>query len=230
MFFKGIAKYGVHRILLKQPKGGKSHKEAGGEFLQLTLNTEEAEMASFFEMLRKRWDQELFVCVGLDSDIAEIPECVSGDSAKKRIVSFNRDIIASTADKACAYKPNFSFYEALGADGMDALYETIEAVRILAPGVPVILDAKRADIGNTNKPSATFAFDLLGADAITVHPYLGAEAMSPFLGREDNGTIVLCRTSNMGGGEFQDRLVYVEWNELGDLVSEDISTLAKVCG
>ena len=116
-------------------------------------------------------------------------------------------IVRQTRDLVCAYKPNAAFFEALGPDGAWALGRVIEEIRDLAPDVPIIYDAKRGDIGSTNQGYAHDAFDRLGADAITVHPYLGQEALRPFLDRAEKGIIVLCRTSNPGGGEFQDLAV-----------------------
>ena len=92
------------------------------------------------------------------------------------MVAFNAAIVEATADIACAYKPNIAFYQALGAPGFDTLARTIRDIRRIAPDVPVIVDAKRADIGSTNDGYVTALFDELGADAITVHPYLGSEA------------------------------------------------------
>jgi orotidine-5'-phosphate decarboxylase len=146
------------------------------------------------------------------------------------ILRFNRAIVEATKDLACAYKPNVAFYEAHGKDGLVALRRTIAAVHYLAPEVPVILDAKRGDIGSTNVGYAEAAFEFLQADAITVHPYLGAEALQPFLARAEKGIIVLCRTSNPGAGEFQNlsvnggeplyrfvaRRVASEWNKSGN--------------
>ncbi|HET7573987.1 MAG TPA: orotidine-5'-phosphate decarboxylase, partial [Solirubrobacterales bacterium] len=124
------------------------------------------------------------LAVGLDTDPARIPAAVApGAVPGERVVAFNRAIVAATADVAAAYKPNAAFYEALGAEGFAALAGTIEAIRAEAPGAAVILDAKRADIGSTNAGYAAAAFDALGADAITVHPYLGGEALAPFLER-----------------------------------------------
>jgi len=145
--------------------------------------------------------------VGLDADPGRIPESVApGVGPAERVVEFNRRIVEATADLACAYKPNAAFYEALGADGFRALEETIAAIRTAAPGATVILDAKRADIGSTNAGYVTAAFDRLGADAVTVHPYLGGEALAPFLERAEKLIFVLARTSNPGAGEFQDLL------------------------
>lgn len=191
---------------------------------------------TFREMLDAQWAQGRFVCVGLDSELGKIPDGLrlnqffkDGTDVADVVVEFNRAIIEATADLVCAYKPNVAFYEALGSDGLKALKGTIEAINAVAPDVPVILDAKRADIGNTNAGYVQMAFEFLGADAITVNPYLGAEALQPFLARRDKGIIVLCRTSNPGAGEFQDlcvngeplyrvvaRRVATEWNKNGN--------------
>jgi len=166
----------------------------------------------------------------LDTVVSRIPEAVSpGSEPWRRVVEFNAQIIEATADLVCAYKPNSAFYEALGQGGFQALRETILAVRAMAPGVPVILDAKRADIGSTNEGYVAAAFDALLADAITVHPYLGAEALKPFLARGEKMIFVLARTSNPGAGEFQDllsdgvplyrqvaRAVATDWNQRGN--------------
>lgn len=145
------------------------------------------------------------LAVGLDPVPERIPESISsGAPAAERMVEFNRRLIEATADLAAAYKPNAAFYEALGADGFRALSGTIAAIRESAPGAAVILDAKRADIGSTNAGYVAAAFDQLGADAITVHPYLGGEALAPFLERAEKLIFVLARTSNPGAGELQD--------------------------
>ncbi|MBI2031135.1 MAG: orotidine-5'-phosphate decarboxylase [Candidatus Levybacteria bacterium] len=121
--------------------------------------------------------------------------------------SNNEQIIDATCDLVCAYKPNIAFYEAQGTQGLEALSVTIDYIRDTCPDVPVILDAKRADIGNTNLGYVEAAFDHYGADAVTVHPYLGKEALKPFLDRKDKGIIVLVKTSNPGADEFQDLFV-----------------------
>lgn len=190
---------------------------------------------NFRQMLEAQWAKGNFVCVGLDSEFGKIPESarVGGNECEvhegNTIVAFNRAIVEATKDFVCAYKPNAAFYEAYGAEGIDALHRTIVDIHAIAPDVPVILDAKRADIGNTNAGYVDAAFGFLRADAITVHPYLGAEALQPFLARADKGVIVLCRTSNPGAGEFQDlsingeplyrfvaRRVANEWNKNGN--------------
>ena len=159
---------------------------------------------NFREMLEKQWALEKFVCVGLDSDFAKIPKAAEKGTVKETIFSFNRQIVDATADLVCAYKPNIAFYEGQGVEGISALIQTVGYIRERAPGVPVILDAKRADTGNTNKGDVEAAFHTYGADAVTVHPYFGREALKPFLDEGDKGIIVLCRTSNPGAGEFQD--------------------------
>ena len=161
-------------------------------------------------MLESRWTADTFVCVGLDSEFGKIPEAAhrSGNecevSIANTIVEFNRAIVEATHDLVCAYKPNIAFYAAHGDEGLSALHRTIADIHRIARDVPVILDAKRADIGNTNAGYVEEAFGYLRADAITVHPWLGAEALQPFLDLKDKGIFVLCRTSNPGAGEFQD--------------------------
>lgn len=159
---------------------------------------------NFRQMLEDRWASGTAVCVGLDSDDRKIPESARKGDAVTTILAFNRAIVDATKDLVCAFKPNAAFYEAHGPDGWLALEETIAYINRVAPEIPVILDAKRADIGNTNDGYVIGGYNRLNADAITVHPYLGGEAMKPFLDCKDKGVIVLCRTSNPGAGEFQD--------------------------
>lgn len=142
------------------------------------------------------------LCVGLDSDIEKIPRSLRSDKTPQ--FTFNKTIIDAAHDLVCAYKPNSAFYEARGAQGITELKMTCDYLRKTYPGIVLILDAKRGDIGSTNKGYVAFAFDYLGADAITLHPFLGGEALAPFLARKDKGCIILCRTSNPGAGEFQD--------------------------
>ena len=182
------------------------------------------------EMLAAHFAAGRHLAVGLDPDPARLPESVApGASPAERVIEFNRAVVEATARVAAAYKPNAAFYEALGAEGFRALEETIAAIRAAAPGAAVILDAKRADIGSTNAGYAAAAFDRLGADAITVHPYLGGEALAPFLERAEKLVFVLARTSNPGAGELQDlvadgvplyrhvaRAVAREWNGNGN--------------
>ncbi len=142
------------------------------------------------------------LCIGLDPTLDALPEGVERSPAG--LLRFNREIIAATSDLACAYKPNLAFYEALGAEGWRALEET---VRLVPDGIPVIADAKRADIGSTAAAYATAIFDALGCDACTVNPYLGFDAIEPFIARPGAFAFVLCRTSNPGARDLQDLLV-----------------------
>lgn len=171
---------------------------------------------NFRSLIEARWDQGCFVCVGLDPDPARLPASVRARAVAERharsadalaVLEFCAAIVSATADLACAYKPNAAFFEALGADGAWALGELTARIREIAPAVPVIYDAKRADIGSTNVGYVEEAFGRLNADAITLHPYLGREALGPFLEHRDRGCIILCRTSNAGAGEFQDLIV-----------------------
>ncbi len=161
----------------------------------------------FKELVSLKWDEKKFLCVGLDPDFEKLPEHLKILGPREGIAAFNAAIVEATKDIVGAYKPNCAFYEAHGEDGIAALHATIREIHATAPHVPVILDAKRADIGNTNNGYVEAIFDHVGADAITIHPYLGSEAVMPFLQRKDKGVIVLCRTSNSGAGEFQDLLV-----------------------
>ncbi len=145
---------------------------------------------------------DTLLCVGLDSDTEKIsPELKRQEHAQ---FVFNKWIIEQTADLVCAYKPNTAFYESRGIAGISELKLTCDFIRTTYPNIPIILDAKRGDIGNTNNGYLKFVFDYLQADAITIHPYLGQEAVQPFLDRTDKGIIILCRTSNPGAKEFQD--------------------------
>ena len=135
------------------------------------------------------------ICVGLDPQ----PQRTAPDE----ILDFNIRVIEATAGLVCAYKPQSAFYEVAGDIGWQALKETIAAVRRLAPDAIVILDAKRNDIGNTAEAYAASAFDWFDADALTINPYLGGDAVAPFLQRPDRGAFVLCRTSNPGSAELQ---------------------------
>lgn len=182
------------------------------------------------ELLAGHFAAGRHLVVGLDTDPARIPDSVApGAEPAERVVEFNRALVAATADLVAAYKPNSAFYEALGAEGSRVLEETVAAIRAEAPGAAVILDAKRADIGSTNAGYVAAAFDRLGVDAITVHPYLGGEALAPFLARDEKLVFVLARTSNPGAGEFQDlvadglplyrhvaRAVARDWNGAGN--------------
>jgi orotidine-5'-phosphate decarboxylase len=154
----------------------------------------------FFDRLRDRIAAtDSVVSVGLDADRDRLPDVDAIADAELPRWAFNRRIIDATHEHAAAYKPNLAFYE--DADGWRALRETVAYAH--GKGVPVLLDAKRGDVGNTARKYAE-VLDATDADAITVSPYLGGDALSPFLSRTDAGVFVVCRTSNPGGADLQD--------------------------
>jgi orotidine-5'-phosphate decarboxylase len=158
-------------------------------------------MSGFCERLRRAWEKsDSLVCVGLDPEVERFPPHIAAGA--KPILEFNRAIVDATADLVCAYKPQFAHYAARAAE--EELEGTIEYIHKSHPGVPVILDAKRGDVGHTAERYAIEAFERYGADAVTVNPYLGADALEPFLRHADKGVIILCRTSNPGAHELQD--------------------------
>src|SRR5579885_3551323 len=142
------------------------------------------------------------VCVGLDSEFEKIPAAFRAGGHSQ--FEFNKHVIEQTHEFAAAYKFNTAFYEARGDAGLRDLKLSADYLRERHPDVFTICDAKRADIGNTNRGYVEEVFDWLGFDGITLHPYLGKEALQPFLDRADKGCIILCRTSNIGAREFQD--------------------------
>jgi len=154
------------------------------------------------------------LCVGLDPHPNDLPE-KTADAAKKYCLN----LIEKTALFAAAFKPNSAFFEAFGADGIAALKAVIAAI----PGdIPVILDAKRGDIASTAQAYATAAFDTLGADALTINPYLGEDSIRPFLINGNRGAFLLCRTSNPGGADLQEIRA-----ASGDLIYEKVAELAQ---
>jgi orotidine-5'-phosphate decarboxylase len=156
---------------------------------------------SFIADLRKRWhDSGSLVCVGLDPEPAKFPARFANDP--DAVFAFCRDIADATAAYACAFKPQIAHFAALGAE--DALQRLIAHIHAAHPGIPVILDSKRGDIGSTAQHYASEAFDRFAADAVTVNPYLGRDSVQPFLDRADRGVVILCRTSNPGAGDLQD--------------------------
>lgn len=142
-------------------------------------------------------------CVGLDIERRRLPAHLSGEPGGA--AAFAEAIVAATADLVCAYKPNLAFYLAEGQAGLELLSATLAAIRRHAPQVPVILDAKFGDIDSTAAGYARFAFDVLGVDAVTVNPYLGEDSLQPFLCRPEKAALVICKTSNPGSGDLQDR-------------------------
>ncbi|MFC5582117.1 orotidine-5'-phosphate decarboxylase [Rhodanobacter terrae] len=154
----------------------------------------------FMQSLQQAWARnDSLVCVGLDPEPAKFPVHLRGKP--DAVFEFCRAIVDATADLVCAFKPQIAHFAALRAE--DALERLIAHIHQQHPGVPVILDAKRGDIGSTAQHYVTEAFDRYGADAVTLNPYLGRDSVQPFLDRADKGVILLCRTSNPGGADFQ---------------------------
>lgn len=145
------------------------------------------------------------LCVGLDSAFERIPEPYINHEYP--LFTFNRWIIEQTHAYASAFKPNMAFYEARGDRGMRSLRMTLEYLQLHHPDILTICDAKRGDVPSTSEAYASAIFDWFGFDAVTLNPYLGKDALQPFLSREDKVCIILCRTSNPGSGELQDMLV-----------------------
>jgi uridine monophosphate synthetase len=168
----------------------------------------------FFQKLVARIiNNDSLLCVGLDPDPSRFPPSLLEDSSP--ILAFNKSIIDATQDLVCAYKPNIAFYEAAGLKGLDALRQTIEYI---PEEIPVILDAKRGDVGSTARAYAKASFETWGADAVTVDPYLGHDSLEPFLDYEDKGVFLLCHTSNPGAGDFQS--LVCDGRPLYELVAE----------
>ncbi len=186
-----------------------------------------------------------WLCVGLDPD----PEHYPAGLGEEDTLEFCLGIAEATADVACAVKPNAAFFEALGPVGEEALHQLVER---LPPGLPVILDGKRNDIGNTARKYAEAAFEVLGADAVTVTPYLGRDTVEPFASYSDKGVFLLARTSNASASDFQDLPVdakgtrlyeavarkAMEWNKdfgnlglvAGATYPDELARLRSICG
>lgn len=148
------------------------------------------------------------LCVGLDPDIKKLPAVIK--KSDYSFFEFNKAIIDSTHDLVCAYKPNPAFYEAYGNKGIVELKMTCNYLQQHYPEIPIIIDAKRGDIGNTNEGYVKYVFDYFEADAITVMPYMGIESLSPYFHREGKGIIVGCHSSNPGAREFQEQFVLMD--------------------
>ena len=158
----------------------------------------------FMHALRDRWARAgSLACVGLDPEPAKFPARFAGDT--DAVFAFCRDIIDATAPYVCCVKPQIAHFAALRAEG--ALQRLVAHVHAAHPGIPVILDAKRGDIGSTAKHYASEAFDRFRADAATANPYLGRDSLQPLLDRADKGVVILCRTSNPGAADLQDLVV-----------------------
>lgn len=154
----------------------------------------------YMAQLQARWqNQGTLVCVGLDPIPERFPKAMQ--ALPHHIFAFNRAIIDATHDLVCAYKPQIAHYAALGAE--DQLAATIDYIHSQYPGIPVILDSKRGDIGSTAERYAMEAFERYQADAVTINPYMGLDTIAPFTQYQDKGVIVLCRTSNNSAADLQ---------------------------
>lgn len=156
----------------------------------------------FVDMLARAEQQNAsLLCVGLDPEPARFPGAWKGDAT--RILDFCRAIVDATADLVIAFKPQIAYFAAHRAEG--ALEQLVAHMRRVAPQVPVILDAKRGDIGSTAEQYAIEAFERYGADAVTLSPFMGFDSVQPYLKREGKGAFLLCRTSNPGGDDLQNQ-------------------------
>lgn len=159
---------------------------------------------NFIDKLEKaQVKKNSLVCVGLDPDKDKI-------GAKRSLFNFDKEIIDKTSPYVSCFKPQIAYYAAEGLNGLGDLLKTINYIRKTNPDLPIICDAKRADIASTSEKYAQEIFDWLEFDAVTVNPYLGFDAIEPFLKRKEKGVIVLCRTSNKDAIEFQDLKVDTE--------------------
>lgn len=161
------------------------------------------------------------LCIGLDADIRQIPRHYRDDPFPQ--FAFNRVIIEETCDFVCAYKMNSALYEARGDRGIAELKMTVSYLQERHPSILTICDAKRADIGSTNMGYVEAIYDWLGFDAVTLHPYLGKQALQPFLQRGDKYAIIVCRTANPGAHEVQDLQVNGRplWLHIAERVAQE---------
>ena len=174
----------------------------------------------FTEQLASAWQKNnSLLCVGLDPDPAKFPAHLK--DRPNAIFQFCAEIVDATADLACAFKPQIAYFAARRAE--DQLEALIAHIRTKHPGVPVILDAKRGDIGSTAEQYAIEAFERYQADAVTVNPYMGRDSVEPWLAYTDKGVILLCRTSNPGGSDFQFQKVGAGEMALYELVAEKVA-------
>ncbi|MFT3897021.1 MAG: orotidine-5'-phosphate decarboxylase [Thermomonas sp.] len=203
---------------------------------------------TFIERLRNRWQAaNSLVCVGLDPDPAKFPDAFVDD--EDALFAFCRDIADATAEFACAFKPQIAYFAARN-DGEAALQRLVAHINGTHPEIPVILDAKRGDIGSTAEQYATEAFERFGADAVTLNPYMGRDSAAPFLQYNDRGCVFLCHTSNPGARDFQEldvggeplyqriaRTIAGEWNAggncalvVGATFPEELKTIRGIVG
>lgn len=171
---------------------------------------------SFFDRIASRQQAiRSRLCVGLDPDVSRMPACLSDSTTP--IFDFNRAIVDATADVAACYKPQIAHYASEAAEAQ--LEATIAYIKTL--GIPVLLDAKRGDVGSTAEMYAREVFERYDADAVTVNPYLGGDSMQPYLDYADRGVFILCRTSNPGGSDLQNLIL-----ESGDTLYKHVARQA----
>ncbi|WP_305840364.1 orotidine-5'-phosphate decarboxylase [Photobacterium leiognathi] len=178
---------------------------------------------TFLNKLENAWSKnQSLLCIGLDPIQDKFPSHLRKNV--EQVFEFNKQIIDATHDLVCAYKPQIAHFASIGAE--EQLEKTIKYIQKEHPHIPIILDAKRGDIGSTAEKYAHEAFVRYGVDAVTVNPYLGSDSIAPFTNYKDKGTILLCRTSNKGAEDLQDlevdgealylkvaRKIGEDWNE-----------------
>lgn len=179
-------------------------------------------METFFTFLERRVDDcSSLLCVGLDPHVSDLKSPTAASA-----LDFSLNLVKQTARYAAAFKPNAAFFEVFGTEGWTALKQVIEAIHEesdrMGSRIPIILDAKRGDIASTAEAYAQSAFEFLGADCITLNPYLGKDSIDPFLTYQERGVFLLCKTSNAGSGDVQDVSL-----ANGDLLYEHVARLAQ---
>ena len=180
---------------------------------------------TFTQALAAAWQKNnSLLCVGLDPDSEKFPAHLKG--RPDAIFEFCKSIADATADLVCCFKPQIAYFAANGAE--DQLKALIAHIHVNHPGIPVILDAKRGDIGSTAEQYAKEIFERYGADAITANPYMGKDSVDPYLAYADKGVILLCRTSNPGGSDLQ--FLDVGGKKLCEHVAELVATKWNTTG
>src|SRR6266705_2548385 len=184
------------------------------------------------KLLSASRQQNSLLCVGLDPEPDRFPAALREMPVERAVIYFCRAIIEATASFVCAFKPNIAFFEVLGLAGMRVFHEVLSAI---PAHIPVIVDAKRGDIGITARNYASTMFDVYGCDAVTVNPYLGYDSVAPFLAFHEKGVIFLCRSSNPSARDFQDLLVQEEKGQgrpLYEMIAQRVQSWNKAgnCG
>jgi orotidine-5'-phosphate decarboxylase len=184
------------------------------------------------KLLASSRQQNSLLCVGLDPEPERFPAQLQDMTVAKAVTYFCQGIIEATSQYVCAFKPNLAFFEVLGPKGMYIFQDVISAI---PEHIPIIVDAKRGDLGNTARKYASTVFDVYGCDAVTVNPFLGYDSVTPFLAFHDKGIIFLCRTSNPGARDFQDLLVQGEKGQvrpLYEIIAQRVQSWNKAgnCG